>query len=175
MSDFLWPPWTICSPWNCLGQNTGVGCRSLLRGSSQPGIEPWFPALQEDSLPAEPPGKPKNAGVGNLSLLQRIFLTQESNRGLLHCKWFLYRLSYKRSPILYSRTLFIHPKWNSLHLPSAASHSIPLHLSLPPTPWPCTLATASLISLSVFCFVDRFICKAQMIFRAVKILSTTVM
>ena len=31
------------------------------------------------SLPAEPPGKPKNTGVGSLSLLQRIFLIQESN------------------------------------------------------------------------------------------------
>ena len=29
------------------------------RGSSQPGIEPRSPALQVDSLPAEPPGKPK--------------------------------------------------------------------------------------------------------------------
>ena len=29
----------------------------LSRGSSQPGIEPRSPALQADSLPAEPPGK----------------------------------------------------------------------------------------------------------------------
>ena len=28
------------------------------RGSSQPGIEPGSPALQADSLSAEPPGKP---------------------------------------------------------------------------------------------------------------------
>ena len=28
------------------------------------------PALQADSLPSEPPGKPKNTGVGSLSLLQ---------------------------------------------------------------------------------------------------------
>ena len=28
--------------------------------------------------------KPKNTGVGSLSFLQRIFLTQESNWGLLH-------------------------------------------------------------------------------------------
>ena len=33
-----------------------------------------------------PPGKPKNTGVGSLSILQRIFPTQESNRGLLHCR-----------------------------------------------------------------------------------------
>ena len=35
-----------------------------------PGSEPRSPALQADSLPAEPPGKSKNTGVGSLSLLQ---------------------------------------------------------------------------------------------------------
>ena len=49
-----------------------------------PGIESRSPTLQADSLPAEPPGKPKSTGVGSLSLLQGIFLTQESNWGLLH-------------------------------------------------------------------------------------------
>ena len=56
------------------------------RGSSQPGIEPRSPALQVNSLPAEPPGKPKNTGVGCHALLQGIFPTQESNQGLLHCR-----------------------------------------------------------------------------------------
>ena len=32
-----------------------------------PGIEPRSPALQADSLPAEPPGKPKNTVVAILS------------------------------------------------------------------------------------------------------------
>ena len=49
-------------------------------GLPNPGIEPRSPTLQADSLPAEPPGKPKNTGVGSLSLLQRIFPTQGSNR-----------------------------------------------------------------------------------------------
>ena len=48
-----------------------------------PGIESRSPTLQADSLPAEPQGKPKNTGVDSLSLLQRIFLTQKLNRGLL--------------------------------------------------------------------------------------------
>ena len=39
--------------------------------------------MQADSLPTEPQRKPKNIGVGSLFLLQQIFLTQESNRGLL--------------------------------------------------------------------------------------------
>ena len=38
-----------------------------------PGIEPRSLTLQADSLPAEPQGKPKNIGVGSLSLLQQIF------------------------------------------------------------------------------------------------------
>ena len=54
------------------------------RGSSQPRDQPRSPALQEDSLPSEPPGKPKNTAVGSLSLLQGIFPTQESNWGFLH-------------------------------------------------------------------------------------------
>ena len=44
------------------------------------------------------PGKPKNTGVGSLSLLQGIFLTQESNQGLLHCRQILYQLSDPGSP-----------------------------------------------------------------------------
>ena len=46
----------------------------------------------------EPLGKPKNTGVGSLSLLQGIFLTQELNWCLLHCRQILYQLSYQGSP-----------------------------------------------------------------------------
>ena len=62
-----------------------------------PGIKPRSPTLQVDSLPAELQGKP-NTGVGSLSLLQRIFPTQESNPGLPHCRWILSQLSHKGSP-----------------------------------------------------------------------------
>ena len=55
--------------------------------------------MQADSLPAEPQGKPKNTGLGSLFLLQRIFLTQELNRGFLHCRRILCQLSYERSPV----------------------------------------------------------------------------
>ena len=54
--------------------------------------------MQADSLLAEPPGEPKNTGVGSLPLLQGIFLTQESNQGLLHCRWIPCQLSYQGSP-----------------------------------------------------------------------------
>ena len=62
------------------------------------GIKPRSPTLQADSSPPEPGGKPKNTGVGSLSLLQVIVLTQESNQGLLHCRQILYQLSYRGSP-----------------------------------------------------------------------------
>ena len=65
---------------------------------SNPGTKPRSPAFQVDSLPAEPQGKPKNTGMGSLSLLQWIFLAQESNQGLLHCRQILYQLSYQGSP-----------------------------------------------------------------------------
>ena len=47
---------------------------------------------------AELQGKPKNTGVGSISLLQWIFQTQESNWGLLFCRWILYQLSYQGNP-----------------------------------------------------------------------------
>ena len=40
----------------------------------------------------------KSIGVGSLSLLQWIFLTQESNWGLSHCRQILYQLSYTGKP-----------------------------------------------------------------------------
>ena len=49
------------------------------RVSSQLRDQTQVSCMQVDSLPAEPLGKPKNTGVGSLSLLQGIFLTQESN------------------------------------------------------------------------------------------------
>ena len=62
-----------------------------------PRIEPRSLTLQVDSLPAEPQEKPKNTGVGSLFLLQRIYLPQELNRSLLHCRRILYQLSYEGS------------------------------------------------------------------------------
>ena len=60
-------PHGLCSPWNSPGQNTGVSSLSLLQGIfPTQGSKPKSPALQVDSLPAEPPGKAKNSGVGSL-------------------------------------------------------------------------------------------------------------
>ena len=92
-----WQPHGL--PWDSPGQNSGVGSLSFLQGNlPNPGIEPRSPTLQADSLPAEPPGKPKNPGVGSLSILQWIFANQELNQDLLHGRQILYQLSYQGSP-----------------------------------------------------------------------------
>ena len=57
------------------------------RGSSQPSSL----ALQAESLLSEPPGKPKNTGVGRRFLLQGNSPTQELNQGLLHYMRILYQ------------------------------------------------------------------------------------
>ena len=93
------------------GKNTGVGCHALLQRESS---QPRSPALQTDSLLAEPPWKPKNTDVGSLSLLQGIFLTQESKWGLLHGRQILYQLSYQgslASAIPVFKCFYLHP-WN---------------------------------------------------------------
>ena len=59
---------------------------------------PRAPALQPDPLPAEPQGKPKNPGVGSLSLLQRIFPARNWPGCLPHCRWILCQLSCQGSP-----------------------------------------------------------------------------
>ena len=52
-------------------------------------------------------------------LLQGIFLTQESEQGLLHCRWILYQLSYQGSPYdtwnleFLSKPIILLPKSNS--------------------------------------------------------------
>ena len=57
--------------------------------------------------PWNSPGQ--NTGVGSLSLLQRIFPTQGSNPGLLHCRWILYQLNHKGSPALWPLALWFGP------------------------------------------------------------------
>ena len=47
------------------GKDTGVGCHGPPPGDlPNPRIEPKSPALQVDSLPSEPPGKPTPESTG---------------------------------------------------------------------------------------------------------------
>ena len=92
MSDSLWPHGLLQARilrWMAY---------SFSSGSPRPRNQFRSPALQADSLPTELSGKPKNTGVGSLSLLQGIVPTQGSNPGPLHCRWILYQLSHKGSP-----------------------------------------------------------------------------
>ena len=57
-------------------------------------------------------------GVSILALLQGIFLTQGSNRGLLHCRQILYQLRYNGSPVS-------HP-YSELFLADEFSIDVPL-------------------------------------------------
>ena len=68
------------------------------RGSSQPRDRTQVSCIAGRFFTSWATGKPKNTGVGSLSILQGIFLTQELNWGLLHCRWILYQLSYQGSP-----------------------------------------------------------------------------
>ena len=74
MSDSLQPhelqPTRLLCPWGFSRQKyqSGLPCPPP-GGLPNPGIEPRSPTLQVDSLPAEPPGKSENTGVGNLSFL----------------------------------------------------------------------------------------------------------
>ena len=56
-----------------------------------------------------------NTGLGSLSLLQGIFLTQELNQGVLHCRQILYQLSNQGSPA---------------RVPSGSNHPLDLGLLL---------------------------------------------
>ena len=91
---------TLCDPMHCSPPGSSVhGLPCPPWGDlPSPGIEPRFPTLQAESLPFEPPGKPKNTGVDSLSPLQGNFPTQELNWGLLHSRRILYQLSYTGSP-----------------------------------------------------------------------------
>ena len=90
-------PWTIQSLEFSRPEYWSGECLHSQGDFPNPEIEPRSPALRADSLLAEPQGKPNNTGVGSLSLPQRIFLTQESNRGLPHCGQILYQLSHRGS------------------------------------------------------------------------------
>ena len=68
MFNSLWPH-GLYSPWNYPNSNPNLNLTLTLNSPGQ------------------------NTGIGSLSLLQRIFPTQESNRGFLPCRQILYQLS----------------------------------------------------------------------------------
>ena len=85
--------------------------QSLYSNEHQPNIFPesvscsvvsdswWPPGLQSTRLLCPWNSLGKNTGAGSHSLLQGIFLTQESNPGPPHCRQTLYYLSYQGRPM----------------------------------------------------------------------------
>ena len=70
-------PTRLLCPWDSPDKNTGVGCYALLQGifptQGSNSCLPMSPALQADSLPTEPSGKPLMACSHNLKNVVLIF------------------------------------------------------------------------------------------------------
>ena len=69
-------------------------------------------------------GKPKHSGLDSLSLLQGIFLTQESNHVLLPWRQSLYQLSYQESPVLVAQSCPTLCDLMDCSLPGSSIHGI---------------------------------------------------
>ena len=65
------------------------------RRSSQPRDRTQISHIEGAFFTSWATGRPKNTGVDSLSLLQGIFMTQESNWCLQHCRWIPYQLNYE--------------------------------------------------------------------------------
>ena len=95
---------TLCDPMDCIVH--GILQARILewvafpfsRGPSQPRDGTQVSHIAGRFFISWATREAENTEVGSLSLLQQISPTQESNRGLLHCKWILYQLSYQGIP-----------------------------------------------------------------------------
>ena len=70
----------------------------ISRGSSQPRDQTQVSHIAGGFFTGWATREAQEYGVGSLALLQWIFLTQDSNPGVLHCRQVLYQLSYQASP-----------------------------------------------------------------------------
>ena len=62
-SELSWGPWPtrLLCPWDSSGKNPGMGCHVLLQGIPIQGSNLHLPHCRwMDSLPTEPPGKPRS-------------------------------------------------------------------------------------------------------------------
>ena len=71
----------------------------LSRGSSQPRDWNQVSHIARGFFTSWATREAQEYWRGSLSLLQRIFPTQESNQGLLHCRQILYQMRYLGSPL----------------------------------------------------------------------------
>ena len=79
-------PWTVACQVPSIGFSRQEYWSGLLFHSPgdlpNPGIKPRSPTLPADSLPSEPPRKPKNTGVRSLPYNQEIFISTIVSGGL---------------------------------------------------------------------------------------------
>ena len=110
MSDSVRPhrqqPTRLPRPWDSQGKNTGVGCHFLLQCmevKSESEVAQSCPTLcdpMDYSLPGSSVHEILQARIlGWVAMpLQGLFPIEESNPGLLHCRWILYCLSHQGNP-----------------------------------------------------------------------------
>ena len=96
---------TLCDPMNLVNGSLQAGILECIafpfsREASQPRDQTQVSHIAGGFITSWATKKPKNTGVGSLSLLQQVFPTQESIRGLLHHRQILYQLSYGGSPLI---------------------------------------------------------------------------
>ena len=84
------------------------------RGSSQPRNRTQVSHIAGGFFTSWATREVKNTGMGSLSLLQGIFLMQESNRGLLHCRWILYQLSHQGKPMNSWKQMEVFRRWEGM-------------------------------------------------------------
>ena len=136
----------LLCPWGFSRQKHWGGLPSPPPGDLlNPEIEPRSPVLQVELYPLSHPGKPKNTGVGSLSLSQGLFPTQESTWGLLPCKVDSLPAELPGKPTHYATTI---PK-DIRHVPASGTLLIPFAWeALPPAP-PTSLRSLLNVILAV--------------------------
>ena len=73
-----------------------------------------YSSLQPHGLYSPWNSPDQNTGMDSYSLLQGIFPTQQSNPGLLHCRWILYQLSHQESPRILEQVAYCFSNGSSL-------------------------------------------------------------
>ena len=97
MSDSLQS--TVYSPWDSLGQNTGVGSLSLLRGIvPTQGLNPGVPLCRWILYQLSHKESPRILEWVAYPFSSGSSPTQESKWGLLNSRQILYQLNYQGSP-----------------------------------------------------------------------------
>ena len=94
------------------------------RGSSQPRDQTQVSHIAGGFFTSCATREAQEYWSGYLSLLQGIFLTQESNQGILHGRWILYRLSYEGSPNEHKLDIkYFCKQFYNLYFEKSSSHS----------------------------------------------------